>query len=92
MVAGEAGADYVMLGTLNGAPEADDELFELVSWWNEMFVIPCAAAGRLTPELAVALVRAGADLVAVPGSATDVAALAAALQHVAGPDDVETQG
>ena len=34
-------------------------------WWSELFVLPCAAAGDLTPADALALIEAGADLVAV---------------------------
>lgn len=65
MVAGEAGADYVMFGALDETPDIGSELFELVAWWNELFFLPCAAAGRLTPDLASALSHAGADLLAV---------------------------
>ena len=64
MVAGEAGADYVMFGALDRRPEPGDELFELVGWWNELFVIPCAAAGPLDPDLCRSLAAAGADLLA----------------------------
>ena len=87
MVAGEAGADYVMFGALDEVPRPAGELFELVAWWNELFVLPCAAAGRLTPDLASALTRSGADLLAVSGSllaaADDPAGLARALNDAA---------
>jgi thiamine-phosphate pyrophosphorylase len=64
MVAGEAGADYVLFGSpTDGAP--DDELRELVAWWSGLFVLPCAAAGGLTVVDARSLIAAGADLVAV---------------------------
>jgi hypothetical protein len=62
MVAGEAGADYVMFGALD---EAADEVLELVAWWSELFVVPCAAAGRLDAAAALALLDAGADFLAV---------------------------
>lgn len=65
MVAGEAGADYVMFGAPGDPLEAGSELFDLVAWWSELFVLPCAAAGPLTPDLAAGLTRSGADLLAV---------------------------
>jgi thiamine-phosphate pyrophosphorylase len=87
MVAGEAGADYVMFGALDRAP-ADDELADLVTWWTELFVLPAAAAGRHTPERAAALARAGADFLAVAEEAllppgNDAAGLAQALREAA---------
>jgi thiamine-phosphate pyrophosphorylase len=93
MVAGEAGADYVMVGALDQTVESDDELLELVAWWNELFVIPCAVAGRMTPDRAAVFVRAGADLVAVSAAGGDIAGLARALRE-AGPrrDPDVTQG
>jgi thiamine-phosphate pyrophosphorylase len=88
MVAGEAGADYVMFGALDRAFAADDELADLVTWWTELFVLPCAAAGRHTPEQAVALARGGADFVAVAEEAllspgNGAAELARALREAA---------
>lgn len=66
MVAGEAGADYVMFGDLDRPFDATDELLELVAWWNELFVLPCAAAaGTLDEGASRTLVAAGADLLAV---------------------------
>lgn len=65
MVAGEAGADYVMFGTADDVPVPGSELGELVAWWSELFVLPCAAAGRFTPELAAVFARTGADLLAL---------------------------
>ena len=64
MVAGETGADYVLFGSPTD-PAPDDELRQLVAWWSELFVLPCAAAGDLTLADAMALIEAGADLVAV---------------------------
>jgi thiamine-phosphate pyrophosphorylase len=65
MVAGDAGADYVVFGSLDQEPETDGDVADLVAWWSDLFVVPCAAAGRLTPELALSLAHAGADLLAV---------------------------
>jgi thiamine-phosphate pyrophosphorylase len=81
MSAGEAGADYVMFG------EPDDDgsrpslaaIVERVSWWADVFEIPCvgyaATAGEIAP-----LCAAGADFVAYGGAAfADTRGLAAAL-------------
>jgi hypothetical protein len=80
MVAGETGADYVMFGDLDRAPVPGDELFELVRWWSELFVIPCAAAAPLDLALARALVGAGADLLASRPPDEGVEAIARAVR------------
>jgi thiamine-phosphate pyrophosphorylase len=79
MVAGEAGADYVLFGSPADAAAPDDELGQLVAWWSELFVLPCAAAGELTPADALALIEAGADLVAVDAGGDHTIELARAL-------------
>lgn len=83
MVAGEAGADYVMFGDLDRAGEAGDELFELVGWWSELFVIPCAAAVLPDPDLAAGLVASGADLVALAAAVSDLERIVAVADAVA---------
>ncbi|MDJ0951510.1 MAG: thiamine phosphate synthase [Alphaproteobacteria bacterium] len=69
MTAGESGADYVAFGAFfptqsklvpAGVPEP-----EILSWWSELFEIPCVAIGGITPENCGTLVRAGADFIAV---------------------------
>jgi thiamine-phosphate pyrophosphorylase len=62
MVAGEAGADYVLFGSLTLAPPG--AVSDLVRWWRELFVLPCAAAGRFSPDTARAMATAGADFIA----------------------------
>ena len=62
MVAGEAGADYVLFGSLDLAPPG--AVSDLVRWWRELFVLPCAAAGRYSPDSARAMATAGADFIA----------------------------
>ena len=66
MVAGEAGADYVMFGE----PDAQRRrpalaaVTERVAWWTEVFEVPCVAfAGGL--EEVEALAKAGAEFVAL---------------------------
>lgn len=68
MIAGEQGADYVAFGaffpteTKKAPTEATPEL---LTWWQEMMELPCVAIGGITPDNAEALVRAGADFLAV---------------------------
>ena len=80
MTAGDAGADYVAFGAFYptqsklvpaGVPEP-----EILTWWSELFEIPCLAIGGITPENCGTLVRAGADFIAV---------ITAVWSHAAGP-------
>lgn len=68
MEAGEAGADYVAFGafyeTVTKTPISRAEP-DILTWWSETFVVPCVAIGGITVENAAALVRAGADFLAV---------------------------
>lgn len=83
MVAGEAGADYVMFGGPSG-DEPEAAIIERVAWWAEVFNVPCAG---YAPSLGAIgeLVRAGADFIAL-GEAVfaDPRGAAAALQDAAG--------
>jgi thiamine-phosphate pyrophosphorylase len=80
MVTGEAGADYVGFGDLGQRPERD--LYELLEWWSELFVLPCLAEAATTAEDCAALARAGADFVAAGASIwTDPAGAAAAVRR-----------
>jgi thiamine-phosphate pyrophosphorylase len=66
MVAGEAGADYVMFGEPDEAGERPsfEAVIDRIAWWSEIFEIPCVAyAGRLD-DIAT-LAAAGADFVAI---------------------------
>ncbi|MBI1340763.1 thiamine phosphate synthase [bacterium] len=66
--AGEAGADYVAFGaffpteTKQATTRAE---LDLLTWWQEMVVLPCVAIGGITVENAPSLVAAGADFLAV---------------------------
>jgi thiamine-phosphate pyrophosphorylase len=79
MLAGEAGADYVMFGEPppprggggRGAPAADGErrppfaaVLERITWWAELFEIPCVGYAASADEV-TALACAGADFVAL---------------------------
>ena len=66
--AGEAAADYVSFGaffpsaTKVAHTQADESL---LSWWAELMELPVVAAGGITPDNCGALVRAGANFLAV---------------------------
>jgi thiamine-phosphate pyrophosphorylase len=66
--AGEAGADYISFGTFfpstTKAAEGHAEV-ELLSWWSELMEPPVVAAGGIDAENCGALVRAGANFLAV---------------------------
>ncbi|MBE0531511.1 MAG: thiamine phosphate synthase [Rhodospirillales bacterium] len=68
--AGEAGADYVAFGaffptgTKIAKTAADPSILE---WWSDIATLPCVAIGGITVENCPALVRAGADFLAVVG-------------------------
>lgn len=66
MTAGEAGADYVMFGEpdTTGKRPAFDSIIERVSWWAEIFEVPCVGFVANIDEVAK-FVRAGADFVAL---------------------------
>jgi thiamine-phosphate pyrophosphorylase len=66
MTAGEGGADYVMFGEPDegGKRPTMPSLTERVTWWSELFVIPCVAYAAHVDEIAP-LVGAGADFVAL---------------------------
>lgn len=67
MLAGEAGADYVLFGSLNparGDMGEAETIRDLAAWWSEVFEVPCAAAAA-TPGEAEALAQAGAEFIAV---------------------------
>ena len=66
MLAAEAGADYVMFGepdSVGGRPSFA-AISDRVSWWAEVFEIPCVGFAAALDEVAP-LAAAGADFVAV---------------------------
>lgn len=66
MLAGEAGADYVMFGEpdAGGRRPSGDAVLERVAWWAELFEIPCVAYAARIDEV-TELCSAGADFIAV---------------------------
>lgn len=84
MEAGEAGADYVAFGAFYDTMTKPSEHRPdpaILSWWSSLFEIPCVAIGGITPDNAAALVRAGADFVAVCGAVWGSADLAAEVRR-----------
>ena len=68
MEAGEAGADYVAFGAFFPSTTKESEHrpeLDILTWWQQIFEIPCVAIGGITPDNCAPLVRAGADFLAV---------------------------
>ncbi len=68
MLAGEAGADYVAFGAFFESATKTPKMqatTDILSWWSELFEIPCVAIGGITAGNCAPLVRAGADFLAV---------------------------
>jgi thiamine-phosphate pyrophosphorylase len=59
----ELGADYVAFGPDSTIDEIDQHA-ELISWWSEIFVVPCIAWNVDNAEQAAKLATLGADFVA----------------------------
>jgi thiamine-phosphate pyrophosphorylase len=97
IAAGEDGADYVAFGaffptaTKDVQHQADITVLE---WWAEVMELPCVAIGGITAANCPALVRAGADFLAVVGAvwyhadgpAAGVRAMQAAIARAAADD------
>ena len=80
MLAGEAGADYVMFGEpdAGGRRPSFDAIIERVEWWAQTLTIPCVAYAASLDE-GEALAGAGADFIALGESIwRDARAVAAA--------------
>ena len=89
MLAGEAGADYVMFGEpdTTGRRPSFDAVVERVTWWAGLFEIPCVGFAASLDEVKP-LVAAGADFVAVgdcifADERGDAAAVADAVRRLA---------
>jgi thiamine-phosphate pyrophosphorylase len=66
MLAGEAGADYVLFGEPepDGARTPADVTLERVEWWAQVFQVPCIGVAEAPDEVAP-VARAGAEFVAL---------------------------
>jgi len=68
MTAAEQGADYVAFGAFFPSPSKDAISRaepELLSWWDQIMVVPCVAIGGINLENCAELVSSGADYLAV---------------------------
>ena len=68
--AGEAGADYVAFGAF--FPSTTKQITtpadtDILSWWQELMIIPCVAIGGITVGNCETIIEAGADFLAVAG-------------------------
>ncbi|MGU3495621.1 thiamine phosphate synthase [Xanthobacteraceae bacterium A53D] len=63
MEAGEAGADYLLFGDLDGSGDPAP-VAELVQWWADVFEVPCVGVAT-TLDDALVLATARADFVAL---------------------------
>lgn len=63
MLAGEAGADYLLVGDPD--KPVSEKLLALVAWWAEMFVLPLAVTGRLDAQSGRELAAAGAGFLVI---------------------------
>ena len=101
MDAAEAGADYVAFGaffdTATKQPKTRATL-DILTWWSEIFEIPCVAIGGITVENCRELIDAGADFLAVSagvwqykdGPAEAVKRFNAIMDEAASSDSAET--
>jgi thiamine-phosphate pyrophosphorylase len=74
MEAGEAGADYVAFGAAEDTPLSRQARDDLVSWWSDIFEVPCVTLDVLSAEEAAAAENDGADFIALtlpPGASVD---------------------
>ena len=68
MTAGEQGADYVAFGAFYPTATKITTTVagtDVLTWWQDLFEIPCVAIGGITVENAGILSDAGADFVAI---------------------------
>lgn len=82
MEAGEAGADYVAFGAFYPSktkPSDHCPQLGILSWWTNLFELPCVAIGGIRADNAAPLVEAGADFIAVSSAVWDADDPAAAV-------------
>lgn len=68
MTAGEQGADYVAFGSFYPTATkitTSTATTETLTWWQDLFEIPCVAIGGITVDNAGVIAKAGADFIAV---------------------------
>jgi thiamine-phosphate pyrophosphorylase len=68
MTLGEAGADYVAFGVPSDVQDVEAaraHRLDLVTWWAEIFEVPCVALDVQSPSEALELARTGADFIGI---------------------------
>lgn len=68
MQAGEQGADYVAFGAFyptTTKTTTTTATADILTWWQDIFEIPCVAIGGITTDNAKQIADAGADFIAV---------------------------
>jgi thiamine-phosphate pyrophosphorylase len=65
MEAGEAGADYVAFGAAEDTPLARQARDDLVSWWSDIFEVPCVTLDVVSADEVAVAESDGADFVAL---------------------------
>ncbi|HEY8194266.1 MAG TPA: thiamine phosphate synthase [Hyphomicrobium sp.] len=81
MELGEADADYVAFGIpphVEDRARAAERQLDLISWWSEVFELPCVAFNVADADQAHRLAEAGADFVSVTLTPQDSASEAVA--------------
>lgn len=74
MELGEAGADYVAFGVpphVEYREKAAERQLDLITWWSELFEVPCVAFDVSDATAAHRLAEAGADFVGVRSTPAD---------------------
>lgn len=75
ITAADQGADYVAFGAFfQSATKADAvtcATTEILQWWSELMVVPCAAIGGISQQNCGPLVAAGVDFLAVISAVWD---------------------
>lgn len=69
MVAGELGCDYIAFGRAGGDPHPPDP--DLLTWWQEIMLIPAVAEGVGSLSEAEAIAELGADFILLDGAVWD---------------------
>lgn len=64
MLLAELGADYVAFGADANTINMIDQYTDLISWWSEIFVVPCVTWNVDNAEHAARLAALGADFIA----------------------------
>jgi thiamine-phosphate pyrophosphorylase len=64
MTAGEMDVDYLLFGDLDPGGESAESVLERVSWWAEIFNIPCVGVAHDLAEVET-LAKSGAEFVAL---------------------------